>query len=129
MQALNSIPIQAKIEAERRRRVLAKDVQPSMDDFYWFCRHMFFKQRGYEWQQAKHHQMISDSLMRVYRGECKRLIINIPPRYSKTQMAVIGFMAWTMGHHPDSEFIHTSYSGRLATGNSWQTREMITHDA
>jgi hypothetical protein len=34
-----------------------------------------------------------DALMRVFRGECTRLIINVPPRYSKTELAVVNFIA------------------------------------
>ncbi len=51
--------------------------------------------------------------MKVYRGEIKRLIINVPPRYSKTEIAVINFMAWCFGKNPDCEFIHISYSAML----------------
>ena len=99
------------------------------EDFYTFSRWLFLHQRGYKWVQAKHHAIICAALMRVYRGECTRLIINIPPRYSKTLLCVIDFIAWTLGHFPDSEFIHTSYSGRLATGNSWMTRSVVQHEA
>lgn len=99
------------------------------EEFHFFCRYMFFKQRGYKWIKGDHHQIIVDALMRVYRGESKRLIINLPPRYSKTALCVIDFMAWTLGRHPDAEFIHTSYSARLATANSWQTRELVQHEA
>jgi len=67
--------------------------------------------------------------MRVYHGECKRLIINVAPRYSKTELAVINFMAWALGKTPDAEFIHTSYSARLAASNAWQTRELVQHPA
>lgn len=98
------------------------------EDFYFFSRYMFFKQRGYKWLQSEHHQLICAALMRVYSGECTRLIINIPPRYSKTELAVVNFMAWTLGRHPDCEFIHTSYSTRLATSNSWRTRELVQHE-
>lgn len=98
-------------------------------DFYTFCRWMFLHQRGYHWMKADHHATICKALMRVYEGKCKRLIINVPPRYSKTQLAVIDFIAWTLGHNPDAEFIHCSYSGRLATSNSWMTRELIQHEA
>jgi len=52
-------------------------------DLYAFSRLMFLSRRGYLWQCAPHHKTICLALMRVYRGECKRLIINIPPRYSK----------------------------------------------
>lgn len=99
------------------------------EDFYIFSQWMFYHQRGYKWVKAHHHKIICDALMRVYRGECTRLIINIPPRYSKTQLCIVDFIAWTLGHNPDSEYIHTSYSGRLATGNSWQTRELVQHEA
>ena len=94
-------------------------------DLYTFTRWMFYQRRGYAWQRAAHHPIICDALMRVFRGECKRLIINIPPRYSKTEIAVVNFMAWALGQVPDAEFIHTSYSGKLATGNAWQTRELV----
>lgn len=96
----------------------------SMADLYWFTRWMFVNRRGYTWQQANHHKMVCDALMRVFRGECKRLIINIPPRYSKTEI-VKNFVGWSLGHHPDCEFIYTSYSGRLAAASSWDVRGLV----
>lgn len=99
------------------------------EDFYFYCRHMFLKRRGYKWNRARHHKMICDALMRVYRGEIKRLIINIPPRYSKTEIAVINFVTWCLAKAPDCEFIHASYSAGLATKNSYQAREMMEHEA
>jgi len=98
------------------------------ENLYFFSRYMFKMRRGYSWIQAPHHKIICDALMRVYRGECKRLIINVPPRYSKTELAVINFSAWAIGKAPDSEFIHTSYSVTLATNNSFQTRELVQYD-
>jgi predicted phage terminase large subunit-like protein len=98
-------------------------------DLYTFTRWMFYQRRGYIWQRAAHHSIVCDALMRVFRGECKRLIINIPPRYSKTEIAVVNFIAWSLGQVPDAEFIHTSYSGKLATGNAWQTRELVQSEA
>lgn len=93
-------------------------------DLYFFARWMFLTRRGYRWQQAAHHKIVCDALTRVFRGECKRLIINIPPRYSKTELAKC-FIAWSLGHNPDSEFIYTSYSGRLAAASSWDVRGML----
>lgn len=90
---------------------------------------MFLQRKGYRWQRARHHELICDALMRVYLGQCKRLIINVPPRYSKTELAVINFIAWCFGKVPDCEFIHASYSGQLAVNNSAQIRDMVRHDA
>jgi hypothetical protein len=95
-------------------------------DLYFYSRWMFALRRGYGWLKADHHRLICDALMKVVRGETKRLIINIPPRYSKTELAVINFISWCLGHFPDSEFIYTSYSARLASNYSWQTREMVS---
>lgn len=98
-------------------------------DFYFFARWMFLQRRGYAWKRAPHHKLICDALTDVFEGRCKRLIINIPPRYSKTELAVINWVAWCLGKVPDAEFIHASYSGTLAALNSWQTREMVQHEA
>ncbi|WKT00520.1 phage terminase large subunit [Gallibacterium salpingitidis] len=94
-------------------------------DLYFFTRWMFLQTRGYNWLQAKHHKIICDYLMRVFNGEIKRLIINIPPRYSKTEIAVVNFVAWCLGHFPDCEFIHTSYSSTLAVNNSSNILSLI----
>lgn len=100
-------------------RTLAKN------DLYFFSRYMFFMQKGYAWQQSPHHKTICDKLLQVYNGEIQNLIINIPPRYSKTQLAVIYFIAWAFGNNPDCEFIHSSYSSTLAVNNSSQIRDLL----
>ena len=94
-------------------------------DFYFFSRWMFLNSRNYKWMHNWHHKVICDALTDVFNGKIKRLIINIPPRYSKTELAVVNFMAWCLGHYPDSEFIHVSYSADLAENNSFKCREMI----
>lgn len=114
--ALTAIDPEKELEVAR---VLARA------DLYYFSRYMFFKRRGFKWHRAKQHKIICDALMRVYRGECKRLIINVAPRYSKTELAVVNFIAWCIGLNPDCEFIHTSYSARLASNNSWNAREIV----
>ena len=67
-------------------------------------------------------------LERVFKGEVTRLIINMPPRYSKTEIAVKGFIEWSLAKVPDSKFIHLSYSDMLALDNSSQVREDIKSD-
>lgn len=98
-------------------------------DFYFFTRWMFLQRRGYTWRRASHHRLIANALTRVFSGECKRLIINVPPRYGKTEMAVVTWIAWCMGQAPDAEFIHASYSGTLAVNNSDSVRAVVAHEA
>ena len=98
------------------------------EDLYDFSRLMFLHRKGFKWQRARHHAIICEALMRVYRGECRRLVINVPPRYSKTELAVVNFIAWCFGQVPDAEFIHASYSGTLAVNNSTAVRSLVQHE-
>ncbi|MFT4020063.1 MAG: phage terminase large subunit [Acinetobacter sp.] len=109
-------------------RELALQIE-AQQDLYFYTRYLFKERRGYRWMQNWHHLEVCDALMKVYRGETKRLIINIPPRYSKTEIAVINFMAWCLGKKPDCEFIHISYSAMLAANNAFQTRNMVQEEA
>lgn len=114
-------------EHDLRERLVAAEM--ARQDLYFFSRWMFLQRRGFNWRRAPHHRKICDALMRVYRGECTRLVINIPPRYSKTELAVVNFIAWTLGHCPDAEFIHPSYSATLAGNNSAAVRDLVQHEA
>ena len=98
-------------------------------DLYFYTRWMFYQRRRFQWKRGPHHKVICDALMRVFNGECRRLIVNLPPRYSKTELAVPNFVSWAQGHYPDAEFIHTSYGAKLAAKNSLATREMLEHPA
>ncbi len=100
--------------------------QIARENFYFFVRWMFAQRRGFKWLQGAHHKLICEALMRVFAGATQNLIINIPPRYSKTEL-LENFIAWALGRVPDSEFIYTSYSGTLATNNSWHTKEIVAH--
>lgn len=76
-----------------------------------------------------HQRRICAALEQVILGKITRLIINIPPRSGKTEIAVKAFMGWGMGLFPDAEFIHASYSKRLATANAYDTRALMQHEA
>ena len=106
-------------ETDSERFVAAQLARSSL---FFFSRYMMLRTRGLKWQRAPHHKTICDAFTRVFEGKCKRLILNLPPRYSKTQLA-LSFVNWSQGKAPDSEYIFTSYSGRLAATNSWQARE------
>lgn len=97
-------------------------------DFYFFCRYMFKEKNKNAWLKSNHHKQICNALMRVFSGDCKRLIINMPPRYSKTELAVVNFIAWSMGRYSDSIFMHTSYTASLAETNARQIRELMQHE-
>lgn len=72
-----------------------------------------------------HHEIICEALDRVIDGTTKRLIINIAPRFGKTELAVKNFIAKGFASNPASKFIHLSYSQTLALDNSEEARDFI----
>ena len=96
---------------------------------YNFSRYIFSAKRNVDMLDNWHQRLICEHLEQVFRGHTKRLIINVPPRSGKTELAVKAFIAWSMGLVPDSEFIHASYSKRLATANTYDVRAMMQHEA
>lgn len=98
-------------------------------DFLEFAKYMFKARRGSDMKEAQFHVDLCNALERCVTGQSKRLIINIPPRSGKTELAVKTFMAWCMGNWPDSKFIHASYSKTLAASNTSETRAIMQHEA
>jgi len=98
-------------------------------DLLAYARHMFRARKGAELKPNAHQDLICTAIERVVLGRTKRLIINVPPRSGKTELAVINSIAWCMGNFPDSEFIHASYSKRLATNNTFNARAIMQHEA
>lgn len=102
---------------DKERVIIAKDLLR----FTRYC----FARNNKKFHVNWHHQEINRALMSVFTGKTKRLIINLPPRYTKSELAVVNFMAWCIGVMPDCEFIHASYSKRLATNNAYNCRALV----
>lgn len=99
-----------------------------ISDTLFATRYFFRQNEGRSFNVGTHHIKIAETLDRVFRGEITRLIINMPPRYSKTEMAVKTFIAKGLALNPASKYIHLSYSGSLALDNSECTKAIVTSD-
>jgi len=97
-------------------------------DLLTFSKTMFRARKGADMVDAPFHPRLCAALEKVAAGITTRLIINIPPRSGKTQIAVKDFIAWCMGNWPDCEFIHASYSKTLATENTSEIRSIMQHE-
>lgn len=100
-----------------------------LTDLYFFTRYFYAQNHGQKFIRGEHFQKISDTLEQVYLGNINRLIINMPPRFGKTEMAVINFIAKGIAINPKAKFIHTSYSESLALENSEKIKDLILSDA
>ncbi len=80
---------------------------------------------GQTFIRSWHLDAIADRLERVRRGECRRLIINMPPRSLKSIMSSVAFPAYVLGHNPSRRIICASYSGELAKKHSNDFRAVL----
>ena len=71
-----------------------------------------------------HFISICRQLMRVFRGELDLLVINVPPRYGKTEL-LIHFVAWAMARYPDCNFLYASCTYSLAARASAIIRDIM----
>ena len=82
-----------------------------------FMRYFFKHREGYKLIVNWHHRIMQQVLDQVLIGNISRLIINVPPGYTKTEMAVLNFIARGLAINHNAKFIHASYSGDLAHEN------------
>lgn len=90
-----------------------------------FTRYFFKKRFKRKFVVGQHHVTICDVLDRVLKGELTRVIINIAPRYGKTELVSKNFIAMGFALNPRAKFIHLSYSDDLARDNSRDVQEIM----
>ena len=72
-----------------------------------------------------HQGLITEYLTACYEREIKRLVINIPPRYAKSNLVSVCFPTWVWGKKPETRFIYTSYSYDLSLKHSGDRSSLI----
>jgi predicted phage terminase large subunit-like protein len=78
---------------------------------------------------GRHHAKMADAFERVARGECKRLIINMPPRHTKSEFASYLLPAWFLGKYPHKKIIQCSHTAELAVGFGRKVRNLVDTEA
>ena len=98
----------------------AKALENSRDDFLAFVNRVWPAFIG-----GRHHQTMADAFERVASGKLKRLIINMPPRHTKSEFASYLFPAWFLGKYPEKKVIQTAHTAELAVGFGRKVRNLI----
>ena len=74
---------------------------------------------------GRHHAIMAKAFERVAKGELKRLIINMPPRHTKSEFASYLLPAWFLGRYPDKKIIQCSNTAELAVGFGRKVRNLV----
>ena len=75
--------------------------------------------------EGQHHRVIAEKLEQVAQGKLKRLIINMPPRHSKSEFASFLMPAWFLGRNPKLKIIQATHNTELAVRFGRKVRDLI----
>jgi predicted phage terminase large subunit-like protein len=75
--------------------------------------------------EGSHHRVFAQKLQDVSEGKIKRLIVNMPPRHTKSEFASYHFPAWLVGRNPKLKIIQTTHTGELAMNFGRKMRNLI----
>ena len=85
----------------------------------------FVKQIWPEFIEGEHHKIIADKFNKLASGEIKRLIVNMPPRHTKSEFASTLLPAWMIGNTPKLKIIQTTHTGELAVRFGRKAKTLI----
>jgi predicted phage terminase large subunit-like protein len=92
----------------------------SSDDFIHFV-----KQVWPAFIEGEHHRIMAEAFKQVADGKLKRLIVNMPPRHTKSEFASYLLPAWFLGQSPDKKVIQTAHTAELAVGFGRKVRNLV----
>ena len=75
--------------------------------------------------EGYHHKKISDAFNKLQTGELKRLIINMPPRHTKSEFASYFLPAWMIGNNPKLKIIQATHTAELAVRFGRKAKTLI----
>ena len=98
---------------ETEDKILKLELRLAQLDRIEGCHKKFIKFVRAMWPDfiaGRHHKIIAEKLERVASGELKRLIVNMPPRHTKSEFASYLFPAWMIGKNPEMKIIQATHT-------------------
>ena len=74
---------------------------------------------------GRHHKVMAKKFQEIAEGKLKRLIINMPPRHTKSEFASYLLPAWFLGKYPNKKIIQCSNTAELAVGFGRKVRNLV----
>ena len=102
------------METEKERRQRARETLLAFTEY-----------TNPSYQAARHHELICAGLEAFARGEVDRLMIFMPPRHGKSELASRRFPAWFLGNNPGKQIIAASYNSELASDFGREVRNIV----
>ena len=122
---LSQLPPEVKAEVAEALEELSarKAAERAQDSFMEFVARVWPS-----FIHGAHHKKMAAAFEEVASGQCKRLIINMPPRHTKSEFASYLLPAWFLGKFPNKKVIQTSHTAELAVGFGRKVRNLVDSD-
>mgnify|MGYP003134271918 FL=1 len=114
-------------ELALRDRLFENVISASSYDFMTFVR-MMVPLLIADFHMGRHIEVICDKLQQVDDGTCRRLMVFLPPRSSKSVICSKLFPAWYMGRHPNHEILSVSHSDQLSSDFGRAVRDLVGNE-
>ena len=95
------------------------------------CQSSFFNYVNHIWPEficGRHHKIFAEKLQLVAEGKLKRLIVNMPPRHTKSEFASTFFPSYIMGLKPKMKIMQTTHTGELAVRFGRKVRNLMDQE-
>ena len=86
---------------EQKKKLETREL--ARDKFMAYAKHVY---EGFI--EGRHHRLIAEKLEAIASGKLKRLIVNMPPRHSKSEMASYLMPSWFLGRNPKLKIIQAT---------------------
>ena len=124
---LNTVDI-SKLPSDVRKKFLQLQVlyaekriqNKAKDDFLSFVKCVWP-----EFIEGAHHRHIAKKFNDLAQGKIKRLIINMPPRHTKSEFASYLLPSWMVGRNPKLKIIQVTHTGELAIRFGRKAKNLI----
>ena len=103
---------------EQAKRLDLRD--KAQEDFMSYVHHVYDN-----FIEGTHHRIIAEKLERIAKGDLKRLIVNMPPRHSKSEFASYLMPSWFLGRNPKLKIIQATMNTELAVRFGRKVRDLI----
>ena len=114
-------------ELALRDRLFENVISSSSYDFMTFVR-MMAPLLIADFKMGRHIELICNKLQQVDDGTCRRLMVFLPPRSSKSVICSKLFPAWYMGRHPNHEILSVSHSDQLSSDFGRAVRDLVGNE-
>ena len=107
----------AKLLEKQKQIVSAEEAQ---DDFMKYTKSVWT-----EFIEGSHHKIMAKKFNDIAEGKIKRLIVNMPPRHTKSEFASYLLPSWLMGRNPKLKIIQATHTGELAVRFGRKVRNLM----